>query len=348
MRLGLLDIGSNTAQLQVVDAQCGGPPLPAYTRKEPTLLGEAFDATGAIVAGGVDRLVLAVGRTLRAAHEFGVDELYVFVTAAVRDATNRESILDRLEAECGARPQFLTGEDEARLTYLAAHSWYGWSAGRLLVLDIGGGSMEIALGRGDDPELALSLPLGAGRLTRQFLPDERPSAGQLKAVRKHVEVTLREVGDRLRWEAPPDLVVATSKTFKQLARLAGAPPQRRGPFVRRTLATADLAKWIPRLAELRVAERARLRGVSRSRARQVVAGAVTANATMRALRVRRVDISPWALREGIILRRLQTMTEGRPVLRLYPLRTDRGADVHHIGARQKDQGAALTTVPLRR
>lgn len=321
MRLGVLDIGSHSAQLQVVDARRGAPPLPAHAVKEPTLLGDAFDATGSIEPDGMDRLVLAVGRTLRAAREFGVDELFVFVTAAVRDAANREAILDRLAADCGVRPQYLTGVAEARLTYLAVRGWYGWSAGRLLLLDIGGGSMEIALGRDDEPELALSLPLGAGQLTRQFFPGDRPTPAQVGALRKHVRQALREVGDRLRWEGPPGRTVATSKTFKQLARLAGAPPQRMGPFVRRTLAAADITDWIPRLAALPPAERARLHGLSRSRAGQIVAGAVVAETTMDSLGVARVDISPWALREGIILRHIDTIVDSRPALPLRPLRT---------------------------
>lgn len=76
----------------------------------------------------------------------------MFTTSAVRDATNRDEILDRVEAESGVRPQFLTGVDEGRLTYLAVHQWYGWSAGRQLILDIGGGSMEIVFGRDAEPE----------------------------------------------------------------------------------------------------------------------------------------------------------------------------------------------------
>jgi exopolyphosphatase/guanosine-5'-triphosphate,3'-diphosphate pyrophosphatase len=344
MRLGVLDVGSNSAQLQVVDARSGAPPLPTYALKAPTLLGQEFDAAGAITATGVDRIVDAVGRALRTAREFAVDQLYVFVTAAVRDAANRDLILDRLETECGVRPQFLAGEDEARLTYLAAHRWYGWSAGRLLMIDIGGGSMEIALGRDAEPDLVLSLPLGAGRLTREFLPDDVPSSRQLKELRIHVNATLREVSDRLRWEGPPDRAVATSKTFKQLARLAGAPPQRKGPFVRRTLTAKDLAQWIPRLAQLSVAERAQLRGVSVSRARQIIAGAVVAKATMKALDVARVEVSPWALREGIVLQYLQCNVDRTPVLPLLrPATTnERTTAVRSLEAKRNEQNGALS------
>jgi exopolyphosphatase/guanosine-5'-triphosphate,3'-diphosphate pyrophosphatase len=319
MLLGVLDIGSNSAQLQVFEVRPGAPPLPTHAVKEPTLLGGAFDQEGAIDPAGIDRVVTAVRRAMMAARRLGVQQLYVFTTSAVRDAANRDLILDRLEAEAGVRPQFMTGEHEARLTYLAVHQWYGWSAGRQLVLDIGGGSMEIAFGRDAEPELAISLPLGAGRLTRAFLPDDPPSRGQLAILRRHVRMTLREVADRLLWEGVPDRVIGTSKTFKQLARLAGSPPQREGPFVRRTVTAADLDAWIPRLAGLQARNRARLQGVSRSRSRPILAGAVVAQAAMKALNVDSVDVCPWALREGIVLHYLLSTHNGSFDLPLRPL-----------------------------
>ncbi len=319
MLLGVLDIGSNSAQLQVFEVRPGAPPLPTHAVKEPTLLGEAFDTDGAIDPAGVDRVVLAARRAMGAAKRLGVQQLYVFTTSAVRDATNRELILDRVEAETQVRPQFLSGVDEARLTYLAVHQWYGWSAGRQLVLDIGGGSMEIVFGRDAEPELAVSLPLGAGRLTRQFLPDDPPAREQVAAVRAHVRETLSEIADRLLWEGVPDRVIGTSKTFKQLARLSGSPAQRKGPFVRRSLTAADLDTWIPRLAGLRAQKRAKLQGVSRSRSRQILAGAVVARVAMKALNVQSVDVCPWALREGIVLHYLQTMHNESFDLPLRPL-----------------------------
>ncbi len=319
MLLGVLDIGSNSAQLQVFEVRPGAPPLPTHAVKEPTLLGEAFDAEGAIDASGVDRVIEAVNHAMNAARRLGVQQLYVFTTSAVRDAANRDQILDRVEAEAGVRPQFLTGADEGRLTYLAVHQWYGWSAGRQLILDIGGGSTEIVFGRDAEPELSVSLPLGAGRLTRAFLPDDPPALEQLTALREHVRATLREVADRLLWEGVPDRVVGTSKTFKQLARLSGAPAQREGPFVRRSVTAADLEAWIPRLAGLRAQKRAKLRGVSRSRSRQILAGAVVARAAMKALNVDSVDVCPWALREGIVLHYLQTTHNESFDLPLRPL-----------------------------
>jgi exopolyphosphatase/guanosine-5'-triphosphate,3'-diphosphate pyrophosphatase len=165
----------------------------------------------------------------------------------------------------------------------------------------------------------VSLPLGAGRLTRAFLEHDPPKRAELRALRRHVRDTLGEVVDRLRWESVPRKVVATSKTFKQLARLAGAPPQREGPFVSRSLSAEDIRDWIPRLAKMSAAQRARLRGVSQSRAKQILAGAIVAHTTMTALGVERLRICPWALREGIMLQHIETTADGNVSLPLQPL-----------------------------
>ncbi|MFD9962304.1 hypothetical protein [Amycolatopsis sp. NPDC058986] len=318
MRLAVLDIGSNSAQLQVVEVVAGAPPLPVHAVKAPTLLSEELRADGALGEAGVERAADAVGKAVEAAARLDVDQLYPFVTAAVRDAVNRAEIIDRIEQRSGVRPQFLSGEEEGRLTYFAARRWYGWSAGRLLLADIGGGSMELVLGRDVEPELATSLPLGAGRLTREFLTSDPPTRRELTTLRGHVRTTLGEVLDRLRWEGDARRMVVTSKTFKQLARLAGAPARRKGPFVRRELRRSDLRKWIPRLAQVPAVERARFRGVSKPRARQIVAGAVVAEATLAALDVDVVEVCPWALREGILLRHLEAVTD-LPLLDLQPL-----------------------------
>lgn len=298
MRLGVLDIGSNAANLRVVDSCAGSPPLPFFRFKAPTGLADAIDADGAVGAAGVTRLVAAVTATLDAARAQHVDELIPFVTSAVRDASNRDPVLAALRTGTGLDVGFLTGEEEARLTYFAVHRWYGWAAGPLSLLDIGGGSMEIAQGRDEEPVLAVSLPLGAGRLTRSHLPDHPADGRDVKRLRAHV----REVLVPMRRKGYAGRVVATSKVFKQLAHLAGT----RSSGVR-VLYRRALREWIPRLAAMTPDERAKLPGVRPERARQLLAGAVVAATTMRVLGVDRVEICPWALREGILLRRLDPL-----------------------------------------
>jgi exopolyphosphatase/guanosine-5'-triphosphate,3'-diphosphate pyrophosphatase len=171
------------------------------------------------------------------------------------------------------------------------------------VADIGGGSFEVAIGTDEHPELAMSTPLGAGRLTREFFTREVPSADEVNALRKHVKKTLETDLAYLR-EGEFDHAVATSKTFKQLARLGGAAPSSEGQRVRRDLSVEDLNDWVPRISELNYSQRAQLPGISVGRAEQLLAGAIVAQEAMEFLKLDTLEICPWALREGIILRRL--------------------------------------------
>jgi len=307
MRLAVLDVGSNSAHLRVVDAAAGWPPLPVLRFKAPTRLAEAVAADGELREEGVERLVKAVAKAVRIANRHAVAELIPLATATIRDAANAELVRRYVRQEAGVDLVSLSGEDEARLTFLAVRRWLGWSAGPVLLLDIGGASMEIAWGGGEDPDLAVSLPLGAGRLTRQLLPQHPARDREIKAVRRRVRETLGPLTERLMWDGMPVCAVGTSKTFKQLARLVGAPAWRRGPSLRRRIDRDDLVGWVPRLAAMGPDERAALPGVAPSRARQLLAGAVTAATVMRALNLDHVDVCPWALREGILLRRIDEL-----------------------------------------
>lgn len=307
MRLGVLDVGSNTVHLLVVDAHPGACPLPAHSHKAELRLAQLLDDDGAIGPHGVDRLVSVIKEALQAAEDKGVEEVLPFATSAVREARNADDVLERVRAETGVELQVLTGSEEARLTFLAARRWFGWSAGKLLVLDIGGGSLEIAYGMDEEPDAAASLPLGAGRLTAGWLPGDPPGPDEVRALRRHVRTEIaRTVGEFSRL-GTPDHVVATSKTFKQLARIAGAARSAEGLYVQRELKRESLEEWVARLAGMTEAERADLPGVSEGRAGQLLAGALVAEAALDLFGVERVEICPWALREGVILRRLDHM-----------------------------------------
>jgi exopolyphosphatase/guanosine-5'-triphosphate,3'-diphosphate pyrophosphatase len=318
VRLGVLDVGSNTVHLLLVDAHPGGRPLPAFKHKAELRLSELMEPDGRIGKKGADGLVRFCRESVALAEDKGAESILAFATSALRGAENGEKLLDRVRAESGVDLQVLGGEDEARLTFLAVRRWYGWSARRLLVLDIGGGSLEVATGIDEDPDVALSLPLGAGRLTRERLSGDPPDAEQVRALRKYVRATIAEAAGLVLRHGEPDLAVASSKTFKQLARIAGAAPSSEGPYVERTLSLEDLRAMVPRLAGMSAAKRADLPGVSEGRSAQLLAGAVVAEAAMDLLEVESLRICPWALREGIILRRLDLLDEPTwsPTLRI--------------------------------
>jgi len=308
MRLGVLDVGSNTVHLLVVDAYPGARPLPAFSHKVELSLAAHLDPDNKLSKVGEQRLTSVVSEAMRVAEDKGVEEFLAFATSAVRDAGNGDDVLARVQEQTGASIMVLSGEHEARLTFLAARRWFGWSSGRLLVIDIGGGSLEVATGLDEEPEAVMSLPLGAVRLTRDWFTTDPPSPEEVRAMRKHVRAEIARLAGGVLRRGPVDHAVGTSKTFRQLARIAGAAPSSEGFYVKRFLKHSDVATWAERLAAMDRAERARQPGVSEARAAQALAGAIVADAVMDLMGVTQLEICPWALREGVILKRLDTLT----------------------------------------
>jgi exopolyphosphatase/guanosine-5'-triphosphate,3'-diphosphate pyrophosphatase len=307
VRLGVLDVGSNTVHLLVVDAHHGAAPRSAYSYKTELRLAEFLRSDGGVGQAGIDALVTFVGEASSVAEQVGAEEMLAFATSAIREAVNADEVLGAVRERTGVDLEVLSGADEARLTFLAVRRWFGWSSGRLLVLDIGGGSLEVAVGNTEEPDAAFSLPLGAGRLTREFLEHDPPTSGDVKHLRKHVKAMLSAQSVVVDSAADASHVVGTSKTFKQLARLSGAAPSSAGPFVPRVLRRDALADWVPKLARMTSATRAALPGISPGRAPQLLAGAMVAELVMDAVGAESLQICPWALREGVILRRLDWM-----------------------------------------
>lgn len=307
MRLGVLDVGSNTVHLLVVDAHQGARPLPAFSHKDELHLTDHLDAQNQLSQDCAARLLKFVRDALTLGEDKGVQELLAFATSAVRDAANGDEILDWIEAESQVAIQVLPGTEESRLTFLAVRRWFGWSSGRLLLLDIGGGSLEIASGQDEDPLVAVSLPLGANRLTKDWLPGDPPDRDDVRRLRKHVRAEIAAAASAVRSAGVPDHCVATSKTFRQLARVAGAAPSSEGVYVKRVLRHPDVTELADRLPRMSVRERAALPGVSRIRAPQLAAGAIVADAAMDLFGLPELEICPWALREGVILRRMDSL-----------------------------------------
>jgi exopolyphosphatase/guanosine-5'-triphosphate,3'-diphosphate pyrophosphatase len=309
MRLGVLDVGSNTVHLLVVDAYQGARPIPAFSHKAELKLAAHLEGGNSLSGPGETSLRGVVEEALGIAEDKGVEEIIAFATSAVREAVNGEQVLARIRKQTGAQINVMTGHEEARLTFLAARRWFGWSSGRLLMIDIGGGSLEVATGIDEEPEAVASLPLGAGRLTRDWISTDPPSPQEVRRLRKHVRAEIaREMGGMLR-HGPPDHVVGTSKTFRQLARIAGAAPSGEGPYVKRALRHTDVAALAERLPKMAQGERTRLPGVSAGRVAQLPAGAIVADAILDLLGVEALELCPWALREGVILRRLDMLAQ---------------------------------------
>ncbi|NQW06221.1 MAG: Ppx/GppA family phosphatase [SAR202 cluster bacterium] len=298
MRLGVLDVGSNTVHLQVVDTHPGARPNPTYNHKEELRLTEFLDDENNISKAGITALRTAIKNAIAHSRKAKTEELLPFATSALREASNGDEIISDINKDFEIDLQVLSGEEEARLTFLAARRWFGWSSGRLLVVDIGGGSLEIASGINEFPEVAVSLPLGASRLTKNFLGGDPFTTKSIRSLRDHIEDQLEAVLATSVKHEDSDRAIATSKTLRTLARLCGDWYGGNGKLI-----TIDsIRKMSSKLAEMNSEERTKLPGVSANRARQIVAGALVTESVMRNLDLEKLEICPWALREGLVLK----------------------------------------------
>ena len=299
MRLGVLDVGSNTIHLQVIDGKLGGPPIPNSSHKSVIRLTEYLDESGSITKLGIDQITDSIQTNMKSAEHLDIDELLAFATSAIREAKNSDEVIAHVNKVCNIDLQVLNGEEEARFTFLAARRWLGWSSGDLLVLDIGGGSLEIARGAEEDPTFKTSIQLGAGRLTRQFLKGDPFTLKSLKALEEYLEEKIEPLAASLS-TFEKDSAAGTSKTFRTLAKLS----QNLYPKFGQHLTLNALDELVPKLQGLSLEKRQELPSVSAERAPQIVAGAMVAKQLMQTLELKEIRICPWALREGIVLHRL--------------------------------------------
>lgn len=303
MLLGVLDVGSNTIHLQVMQAHPGARPTPATNLKTELRLTDYLDESGKISQLGIDELHKAIADALIHAKEFKTEEIVAFATSAIREAANGTEVIKEISERHNIELQILDGDEEAAMTFLAARRWLGWSSGRLLILDIGGGSLEMAVGDDEYPEESISLPMGAARLTRTFLQNDPYTSKEVKKMEEFVKQALSTSLSPALEEHRADHFVATSKTFRTLARL-NEYWFKDNP---KKLNISSLEKAIPKLLAMNNKERADLPGVSSNRALQIVAGAIVAYSALSKLELDEVEICPWALREGIVLKWLDWM-----------------------------------------
>lgn len=301
MRLGVLDVGSNTVHLIVVDAHPGAKPNPLSSQKSVLRLMRYIEPDGSISKAGVDTIMASMHDAARMIAKSNLDDLIPLATSAIREAKNGKQLLRRITDETGIDLGVMSGEREAATTFLAVRRWYGWAAGRIMLVDIGGGSLELATGDDELPDVAISVPLGAGRSTIRFLHGDPPKEKQLIELREHARAVLATVRGRFLDAGAPDQFVGSSKTIRSLARLAGSVTDGVGALDRTTLRKWQLDEWVPRLAKMPATSRSALPGITTDRAFQIVAGGIVLSEAMAAFEIPELDVSPWAMREGVLL-----------------------------------------------
>jgi len=303
MKIAAIDLGSNSIHMVIVEVNANGAFRVVDRETEMVRLGAGTLTTGMIPEPSMQRAlaILKAFRRLAAIH--GVEKILAVATSAVREAVNGEDFLDRVGRKAGIYPLAIPGEEEARLIYLAALHSVHLGRRRSLVVDIGGGSLELVLGRGQEIQAALSEKLGVLRMSETFVKSDPISPRDEKRLVKHTLKTLEPALGRIRRKGF-DTVVGTSGTILALGQLAyeHETGERRPESLHHVTVGAEAIHAVRRrLCKLDLRSRLKLPGLDRRRADVIVAGAIVFDTLLRSLEATSVVLSEWALREGILL-----------------------------------------------
>jgi exopolyphosphatase/guanosine-5'-triphosphate,3'-diphosphate pyrophosphatase len=306
MKIAAIDLGSNSIHMVVVEASVSGGFRVIGREKEMVRLGASTLARHQLSSTAMRRGLETLAKYKRICETQGVDKLIAVATSAVREASNGEDFLDRVGRTIGLWPKAVSGEKEARLIYLAALHSIHLEGRRALVIDIGGGSVELALGAGKRLDLLASEKLGVLRLAQAFgQVDPLPPKDEARLV-EQVERHVRHHAARVR-ELEFDVAVGTSGTILALGTLAltaeaGAPPE----TLHHVTVTAEALREVRRrLTGTTLRDRLKMPGMDASRADIIVTGAIVLDTVLQRTGVKELVLCEWALREGILLDYMQ-------------------------------------------
>lgn len=304
MRIGALDLGTNSFCLLVVEAQADGTFVPVLKDKEVLRLGDDVARLGRISDERVADAVGAVRRLNALAASAGIDELHAKGTSALREADNGAEIVDRIEAEAGVVVDVISGRDEARLIFGAVRSSVVLDPAPALCLDLGGGSLELMVGDASRLAWATSVRLGAARLTGEIVESDPPTPDDVRRLRLRVQRVLGAVAADVRALEPRMLVVSSGSLCDQvrMAAARGAADEAPPSSVNQCRVGADqLAAVREEVLTLPFAARRRLAGIEPRRADLAPAAAVVLQVALEMFGFDAVTASEWGLREGIVL-----------------------------------------------
>jgi exopolyphosphatase/guanosine-5'-triphosphate,3'-diphosphate pyrophosphatase len=292
-----VDIGSNSVRLKIARLQ-GGRLHALHEDREVTRLGEGVFGSGFLTPDSISETVKVLRRFHRATQQIVTDSVRVVATSALRDARNSQAFLEWVRSATGWRVEIISGVEEARLIHLGLISNGRVDRSPTLMMDLGGGSCELTVTQGGHIRDAVSLPLGAVRLTNEFLRHDPSRKGELKRLRGFVTREVNRIIDRIA-TAKVKNVIATSGTAAALASVASH--LRRGTSrQRRIVSSGEMKRIAKRLARLPVAERRKIEGIGPRRAEIIVAGAMVYQELLDRLRLKGFRYSPLGLRDGIL------------------------------------------------
>ncbi len=313
VRIAAIDIGSNSVRQIIADVSATGEIRVVDEMKAAPRLGEGLAETGRLSEVGIRNALDALVRMALLNRQMGATRTEVVATSAVRDAANRDEFITAVHDTTGLHVRVLDGDEEALLSYRSAVAHFDLGAGRAVVMDIGGGSLELAFSADGLLDALMSFPLGAIRLTEQFLAGD-PSRVALGDLRRFVRREIRARVSRSDWHGAQ--IIGAGGTFTNLAAMILARQgMGRAPSVHGSVVTrAEVEHLLDMLQGMSATERQTVPGLGPARADIIVASlAVTAEVLAR-LQARELVVSAYGIREGLLLE----------AARITPVVADRG------------------------
>lgn len=293
-----VDIGSNSVRLKIARS-LGRHLREIYEDREVTRLGESVFQSGFLSPKAMADTVKVLRRFHRVAQKHGTDVVRVVATSALRDARNSQAFIEWVHSATGWRVETISGIEEARLIHLGLVANLRVNAWPALMIDLGGGSCELTISEKGRIRETVSLPLGAVRLTDEFLRHDPPRKSELESMRKFINREIRRVAHRVH-AAGPKVVVATSGTAAALAAISKSLyKEPRGPQL--AVSRTNLGRLVKILARRSLAERRKLPGLGLRRAEIIIAGAVVFAELMQHCNLRGFRYSELGLRDGLLV-----------------------------------------------
>ncbi len=301
-RLAAIDIGSNSIHMVIARIASGGHFEIVDRAKEMVGLGRGTLVHGYLSNEAAEAGFKALATFTQLARREGADPILAVATSSIREASNGGDFVLKAWEELGLRVDVITGLEEARLVFEGARHSIDFRGQRPIVIDVGGGSVEIIQGVGPRIEWQESLKLGVARLTDKFIASDPPRKSELSKLRAHLLRKLENAFKKAQRTAPT-MMVGTSGTLLNLTAMAAAMRDGRAPETLHNyvLRREDLRELTAHILELGAEERADLVGLDRRRVDLIAAGAVLTETMFEGFEIDEMRACEWGLREGVIL-----------------------------------------------
>jgi exopolyphosphatase / guanosine-5'-triphosphate,3'-diphosphate pyrophosphatase len=295
--LAAVDIGSNSVRLKI-SRLSRHRLVEILEDREVTRLGESVFRSGYLAPDSIANTVKVLRRFHRTVQKIGADHVRVVATSALRDARNSHAFLEWVRSATGWAVEIISGLEEARLIHLGLISALRMNVSPVLMMDLGGGSCELTISGAGHIRSTISLPLGAVRLTNEFLHHDPPRKSELRQMKGFIAREIERTADRIK-RAHPKVVIATSGTAESLAAIAHGLYRAKAARTN-AVSRSQMRRIAKLLARLAVEERRKLSGVGPRRAEIVIAGAAVYAALLERCQLLGFRYSPLGLRDGLL------------------------------------------------